>query len=315
MTTSAPASANACTIARPRPRLPPVTTATLPERSNSSVSVTLAIQRGDVRSATTAPAAPLTWPTMAIDPFEPGPPRSRHAAQPHREGGDVRGPDPQARRDRPPDRLPPRRRRRAASAMTTLAYCAVSRGGTGRAGRDRRARRGGARAAPSSPKRCTDRRGREHAARSRRPGRGRHRTPGARAVTGVRTAGAEVHARGDGGRSQRGSSTTSRRAARTSRTRRIRRGRAALRSRLPRQRVPEPEAQQADRPLGRLHSRTVLGWRARSRRAVRQAVDGDVAVIAKLNMADGVQGGFWLDESIAVAQDARSRRHARRASC
>jgi 2,4-dienoyl-CoA reductase-like NADH-dependent reductase (Old Yellow Enzyme family) len=36
--------------------------------------------------------------------------------------------------------------------------------------------------------------------------------------------------------------------------------------------------------------------------SVRHAVDGKVAVIAKLNMADGVQGGFWLDESVAVAK-------------
>src|SRR4051812_1595684 len=36
MTTSAPASANAFTIERPSPRLPPVTTATLPLRSNNS---------------------------------------------------------------------------------------------------------------------------------------------------------------------------------------------------------------------------------------------------------------------------------------
>jgi 2,4-dienoyl-CoA reductase-like NADH-dependent reductase (Old Yellow Enzyme family) len=36
--------------------------------------------------------------------------------------------------------------------------------------------------------------------------------------------------------------------------------------------------------------------------AVRQAVDGSMAVLAKLNMADGVPGGLWLDESIQVAQ-------------
>ena len=37
-------------------------------------------------------------------------------------------------------------------------------------------------------------------------------------------------------------------------------------------------------------------------RAVRDAVGGSVAVTAKLNMADGVPGGLWLDESIPVAQ-------------
>jgi 2,4-dienoyl-CoA reductase-like NADH-dependent reductase (Old Yellow Enzyme family) len=36
--------------------------------------------------------------------------------------------------------------------------------------------------------------------------------------------------------------------------------------------------------------------------AVRDAVDGRIAVLAKLNMADGVPGGFWLDESVEVAR-------------
>jgi 2,4-dienoyl-CoA reductase-like NADH-dependent reductase (Old Yellow Enzyme family) len=37
-------------------------------------------------------------------------------------------------------------------------------------------------------------------------------------------------------------------------------------------------------------------------RAVREAVEDRVAVVAKLNMADGVRGGLWLDESIPIAQ-------------
>lgn len=37
-------------------------------------------------------------------------------------------------------------------------------------------------------------------------------------------------------------------------------------------------------------------------RAVREAVGSAVAVTAKLNMADGVRGGFWLDESLQVAR-------------
>ncbi len=37
-------------------------------------------------------------------------------------------------------------------------------------------------------------------------------------------------------------------------------------------------------------------------RAVRDAVGGRLAVLAKLNMADGVRGGLWLDESVAVAR-------------
>jgi 2,4-dienoyl-CoA reductase-like NADH-dependent reductase (Old Yellow Enzyme family) len=36
--------------------------------------------------------------------------------------------------------------------------------------------------------------------------------------------------------------------------------------------------------------------------AVRERVDGRLAVLAKLNMADGVPGGLWLDESIEVAR-------------
>ncbi len=36
--------------------------------------------------------------------------------------------------------------------------------------------------------------------------------------------------------------------------------------------------------------------------AVRDAVGGSIAVLAKLNMDDGVPGGFWLDEAIIVAR-------------
>ena len=35
--------------------------------------------------------------------------------------------------------------------------------------------------------------------------------------------------------------------------------------------------------------------------AVRKTVDGRLAVIAKFNMADGVTGGLWLDESVEIA--------------
>jgi 2,4-dienoyl-CoA reductase-like NADH-dependent reductase (Old Yellow Enzyme family) len=37
-------------------------------------------------------------------------------------------------------------------------------------------------------------------------------------------------------------------------------------------------------------------------RAVREAVGPRLAVLAKLNMADGVPGGFWVDESVAFAR-------------
>ncbi len=36
--------------------------------------------------------------------------------------------------------------------------------------------------------------------------------------------------------------------------------------------------------------------------AVKEAVGNQIAVTAKLNMADGVPGGFWLDESVTFAQ-------------
>ncbi len=36
--------------------------------------------------------------------------------------------------------------------------------------------------------------------------------------------------------------------------------------------------------------------------AVRKAVDGQLAITAKLNMDDGVPGGFWLDEAVSVAR-------------
>lgn len=36
--------------------------------------------------------------------------------------------------------------------------------------------------------------------------------------------------------------------------------------------------------------------------AVREAVGDQIAIIAKLNMDDGVPGGFWLDEAITVAR-------------
>jgi 2,4-dienoyl-CoA reductase-like NADH-dependent reductase (Old Yellow Enzyme family) len=41
-------------------------------------------------------------------------------------------------------------------------------------------------------------------------------------------------------------------------------------------------------------------------RAVREAVGDRIAVIAKLNMDDGVPGGFWLDEAIPVARTLES---------
>ncbi len=55
-----------------------------------------------------------------------------------------------------------------------------------------------------------------------------------------------------------------------------------------------------DRWGGSLQNRARL---ARSiAEAVRRRLDGRLAVLAKLNMDDGVTGGFWVDESVQVAQ-------------
>ena len=94
---------------------------------------------------------------------------------------------------------------------------------------------------------------------------------------------------------------------------RLRRHRGPPRPQLPAERVPQPEAQPAHATSGAAASRTAPASPARCVRAVREAVGSAVAVTAKLNMADGVRGGLWLDESVAVAAAARGRRRARRA--
>ena len=47
---------------------------------------------------------------------------------------------------------------------------------------------------------------------------------------------------------------------------------------------------------------TGAGLALETARAVRDAVGDRIAILAKLNMDDGAPGGFWLDESIQVAQ-------------
>jgi 2,4-dienoyl-CoA reductase-like NADH-dependent reductase (Old Yellow Enzyme family) len=51
---------------------------------------------------------------------------------------------------------------------------------------------------------------------------------------------------------------------------------------------------------GDVEGRARLARRVAS--AVRDAVDGRMAVLAKLNMADGVPGGLWLDDSVEIAR-------------
>jgi 2,4-dienoyl-CoA reductase-like NADH-dependent reductase (Old Yellow Enzyme family) len=55
-----------------------------------------------------------------------------------------------------------------------------------------------------------------------------------------------------------------------------------------------------DRYGGSLENRARFAREVAS--AVREAVGSRAAVIAKLNMADGVPGGFWVDESVQVAR-------------
>lgn len=54
-----------------------------------------------------------------------------------------------------------------------------------------------------------------------------------------------------------------------------------------------------DRWGGTVENRARLARQVASE--VREAVGGQVAVIAKFNMADGVRGGLWLDQSLVVA--------------
>jgi 2,4-dienoyl-CoA reductase-like NADH-dependent reductase (Old Yellow Enzyme family) len=56
----------------------------------------------------------------------------------------------------------------------------------------------------------------------------------------------------------------------------------------------------SDRWGGTVENRARLARQVASE--VRAAVQNQVAVIAKFNMADGVPGGLWLDESLAIAQ-------------
>lgn len=51
---------------------------------------------------------------------------------------------------------------------------------------------------------------------------------------------------------------------------------------------------------GSLHNRARLAREIM--RSVREAVGDRIAIVAKMNMDDGVPGGFWLDEAIPVAQ-------------
>ena len=97
-----------------------------------------------------------------------------------------------------------------------------------------------------------------------------------------------------------------RRAVRARRGRAARRGlrrdRGAHRARLPAERVPVAASSTSAPTSSAAVSRTGRASRSTVVRAVRAAAGRDVAVTAKINMADGVRGGFWLDESVEFAR-------------
>src|SRR5215212_9068311 len=67
MMTSAPASANANTISRPRPRLPPVTNATLPSRLNRSAMLISTL----LAHAPAHPSVRLPCPALSLRSLRP----------------------------------------------------------------------------------------------------------------------------------------------------------------------------------------------------------------------------------------------------
>ena len=126
------------------------------------------------------------------------------------------------------------------------------------------------------------------------------RGPGAVAVPPVRRLGL-AHPGGDGRRHRadhRGLPTGGGRGRRG----RVRLHRDPPRPQLPAQLVPEPEAEPADRRVGRAAGGTGPGSPARWSPPSATGPVAGVAVTAKLNMADGVPGGFDLPESVEVAR-------------
>ncbi len=177
--------------------------------------------------------------------------RAAHAPQSLHQGGDLRGDGAGQPGERSAGRLPPG----DGGGRHRHDDGGVPRGVTrrpGRTGRDHRAARGGAGAAPAGRRGPRRRRRDLGADRPRRTGGGGHGAPGPRAVASVQPDRHEIH---QGGHRRRHRPDhrrlrTRRRAAPGSR---VRRGRGAPRAQLPAERVPQPGAEQAHRPVGRQH--------------------------------------------------------------
>ena len=200
--------------------------------------------------------------------------------------------------------------------MTTVAYCAVD------AGRQHRWSSAHARQSRDRPGSASthrrDPRRRCAAAAASSGTRGRSRIPRARSIRAWRRRACSV--RSECAVRMPSPTTTWRRSreqfadgAAGPRRRRVRRDRDPSRPQL----SARARSSRRSSIAAPMHWGGSLEHRARFPRqvvrAVRDAVGDRVAVTAKLNMADGVDGGLWLEESIEVARMLERRRCARRA--
>ena len=186
--------------------------------------------------------------------------------------------------------------------LTTLAYCAVVARRAGCAERDRAGPSG---ACPA----CAGLAEAVHAGGAAVSAQIGHAGPvGQRRITGTRAASRLVRVQPAGHPVSRDDRRRNRPGHWRFRRRRpgrgrcgLRRGRAAHGPPLPAQFVPQPEIQPAHRRWGGSTANRARFPRAVAQ-AVRDAVGGQLAVTAKFEMADGVPGGLWPDESIELAR-------------
>ncbi len=199
--------------------------------------------------------------------------------------------------------------------MTTVAYCAVTRAGTHRRPSDRARRpRGRHRAARAHRRGARRRRGDRRADRPRGPGRqpAGHEVAERRAVARVQPARHAPHAGRDRRRHRAASRVSSPTARRCCATRASTRSRSTSATATCSSAFLSPRLnQRTDEWGGSLENRARFPRDVV--RAVRDAVGRDIAVTAKVNMTDGVRGGFWLEESIQFAAMLEADGCARRA--
>ena len=190
--------------------------------------------------------------------------------------------------------------------MTTRRLLRGVAGRPRRTGSARARRRSRARAAPAHRRRARRGRGGRRAARPRRPGRQRRGPTAGRALAPS----TRFSPRGDAARPRRRPTTDLERIVGDFATPRgiAVDGRASTRSRSTSATATccssflSPKLNQRDDEYGgSLENRARLRPRGRAGGARARSAAG-VAVTAKLNMADGVRGGLWLDESVEVAQ-------------